>query len=207
MTAHRALRKPPSMPEVVEAFPLAWPLGRPRARRTESARFKTSLGAAINNVRYEVELLGGQCLVISSNLPLRRDGLPMSRGSYIGDVAVAVYFHLKKKPMCFACDRWDRIDDNMQAIAKTIEALRGIERWGSGQMVEQAFTGFLALPAPEQPWQTLGLSTSRPTLDQIDEAHRRLASLHHPDRGGDQHHMARINSARDELYRSVLNDS
>lgn len=191
------------MPEAVEAFPLAWPMGRPRVRRTESGRFKTALGAAINNVRYQVELLGGQRLVISSNLPLRRDGLPMARAGSIGDVGVAVYFDLKKKPMCFACDRWDEIDDNMQAIAKTIEALRGIERWGSGQMVEQAFTGFLSLPAPEQPWQTLGLPTSRPSRDQIDEAHRRLASLHHPDRGGDQHHMARINSARDELYRSI----
>lgn len=191
------------MPETIEAYPLAWPVGRPRAKRTESARFKTALGAAINNVRYEVELLGGQRLVISSNLPLRRDGLPMARAGSIGDVAVAVYFDLKKKPTCFACDRWDQVDDNMQAIAKTIEALRGVERWGSGQMVEQAFTGFLALPAPEQPWQTLGLATSRPTRDQIDEAHRRLAFLHHPDRGGDEHHMARINSARDELYRSI----
>lgn len=196
-------RKPP-VSETIEAYPLTWPMGRPRARTSESARFKTALGTAINNVRYEVELLGGQRLVISSNLPLRRDGFPMSRGSYVADVGVAVYFELKKKPMCFACDRWDKVEDNMQAIAKTIDALRGIQRWGSGQMVEQAFTGFVALPAPEQPWQTLGLSTSRPTRAQIDEAHRRLASQHHPDRpSGDSHVMARINAARDELYRSI----
>lgn len=187
-----------------EAYPLTWPISRPRAKYSESARFQTGLGRAIDNVRREVELLGGQRLVISSNLPLRRDGFPMARGGYIGDVGVAVYFDLKKKPMCFACDRWDKVEDNMQAIAKTIEALRGIERWGSGQMVEQAFTGFVALPAPEQPWQTLGLSTSRPTREQVDEAHRRLAAQFHPDRpGGDTGQMARINAARDELYRSM----
>lgn len=187
------------MSDLIEAYPLAWPAGRPRARYQERARFKTTLGAAISAVQYEVRLLGGTNLVISSNLPLRRDGMPMARPGYIGDLGVAVYFNLKKKPMCFACDRWDQVVDNMQAIAKTIEALRGIERWGSGSMVEQAFTGFLSLPAPEQPWQTLGLETSNPTVEQVEEAHRRLAMKHHPDRGGDSDTMGRINAARDAL--------
>jgi hypothetical protein len=177
-------------------------MGRPRAKYSESARFMTGLGRAIDNVRRQVELLGGQRLVISSNLPLRRDGFPMARGGYIGDKGVAVYFDLKKKPMCFACDRWDKVEDNMQAIAKTIEALRGVERWGSGQMVEQAFTGFVALPAPEQPWQVLGLS-SHATREQIEAAYRKLASEHHPDKGGDSQHMARINAARDALLEGL----
>jgi len=184
---------------VIEAYPLTWPPGRPRSARQETALFKTPLGAAIRRVQREVNLLGGRELVISSNLPLRRDGAPTLRAGYIRDLGVAVYFALKKKPMCFACDRWNKIEDNVQAIAKTIEALRGIERWGSGQMVEQAFTGFVALPAPEQPWQVLGLDTSTPTPDQVEAAYRRLASEHHPDRGGDTHQMARINAARDAL--------
>ena len=43
----------------------------------------------------------------------------------------------------------------MQAIAKTIEALRGINRWGTGDMMEAAFKGFSALPAPDtnKPWR------------------------------------------------------
>ncbi len=191
------------MSDVIEAYPLTWPISRPRAKWQERARFKTALGAAIANVRREVELLGGTALVISSNLPLRRDGIPMARAGYIGDVGVAVYFNLKKRPMCFACDRWDAVQDNMQAVGKTIEALRGIERWGSGSMVEQAFTGFTALPAPEQPWQTLGLDTSHPTPAQIEDAHRRLAMKHHPDRGGNSDTMGRINAARDALLQSI----
>lgn len=180
-----------------EAYPLTWPMGRPRSKHVESARFKTAMGTAITNIQYEVQLLGGTGLVISSNLPLRRDGFPSARAGYIGDLGVAVYFNLKKKPMCFACDRWDKVEDNMQAIAKTIEALRGIERWGSGQMVEQAFTGFTALPAPEQWWQVLSVS-SHANAHQIQEAWRRLASEHHPDRdGGNTQQMARINAARD----------
>lgn len=190
------------MTEAIEAYPLTWPVNRPRAQRVERARFLTALGAAINHVRREVELLGGQRLVISSNLPLRKDGLPVSRAGSISDVGVAVYFDLKKKPMCFACDRWDKVEHNMQAIAKTIEALRGIERWGSGQMVQQAFTGFVALPAPEQPWQVLGLS-SHATRAEVEAAYKKLAALHHPDRGGDSQQMARINTARDAMLTTL----
>lgn len=182
----------------IEAYPLTWPPGKPKQHGRESARFKTSLGKAIQNVQREVNALDGRDLVISSNLPLRKDGAPMARPGYIGEVGVAVYFILKKKPMCFACDRWDKVEDNMQAIARTIEALRGIERWGSGSMVEQAFTGFAALPAPEQPWQVLGVD-SHATKDQVREAYRRLVSDHHPDRGGDEQRMMRINAARDAL--------
>lgn len=188
----------------IEAYPLNWPPGRPRAERRESARFQTTLGMAVDRIREQVRLLGGRALVISSNVPLRRDGLPLGRYGYIVDTGVAIYFTLKSKPMSFACDRWILVEDNMQAIAKTIDALRGIERWASGQMVEQAFTGFVALAAPEQPWQTLGLNVSRPTKQQVDDAHSALAMKWHPDRsGGDTNEMARINAARDDLYRAL----
>ena len=186
-----------------EAYPLQWPAGRPRKQWPERSNFEVTLGRAIRDVQDEVRRLGGSQLVISSNLPLRRDGIPYANASQPKDRGVAVYFRYKKRPMCFACDRWDKIEDNMRAISHTIAALRGIERWGTGQMVEQAFTGFVALPAPEQPWQALGLDTSTPTREQIEDAYRRLAMQHHPDRGGDPQQMARINSARDDLLKNI----
>lgn len=191
------------MADVIEAFPLTWPPGRPRTKWPDQSRFRTTLGVAIREVQNEVGRLGGSNLIISSNLPLRRDGMPYANASQPADRGVAVYFTYKKRPMCFACDRWGKVEENMWAIAKTIDALRGIERWGSGQMVEQAFTGFMALPAPEQPWQTLGLETSAPTRQQVEDAHRRLAMKHHPDRGGDSETMGRINAARDALMDSL----
>jgi len=188
----------------IEALPLNWPASRPRTRYPDVSRFRIQLGAAIKGVQNEVSRLGGTNLIISSNLALRRDGMPYASGNRPTDQGVAVYFNYKKKPMCFACDRWKSIEDNMHAIAKTIDALRGIERWGSGQMVEQAFTGFAALPALEQPWQVLGVS-SHATQDEIRSAYRRLASDNHPDRGGDEHYMARINTARDSLATQTAN--
>jgi len=97
-----------------------------------------------------------------------------------------------------AIDRYDRVADNLAAIAATLEALRGIERHGGGMILDRAFTGFKALPAPEQWFQVLGVSAHASRSD-IDAAYRKLASVHHPDKpGGDHETIARINAARDQ---------
>lgn len=181
-----------------EAYPLTWPLGRPRSRWPEHSNFDVTFGRAIQDIRKEVNLLGGSQLIISSNMPTRRDGLPYANASQPADRGVAVYFKYKGKPMCFACDRWNRVEDNMRAISKTIDALRGISRWGTGDMIQQAFTGFTALPAPESWWQVLGLSGPNVSREEIEQTHRRLIMQHHPDRGGDAEKAARINRARDQ---------
>ena len=60
----------------------------------------------------------------------------------------------------------------------------------------EAFTGFTALPMPEQWFEVLGVSVHA-SREEIEAAYRRLAMQHHPDRGGDGHEMARVNAARD----------
>jgi hypothetical protein len=136
-----------------EAYPLQWPDGRPRTvyYHREKAAFSVTLAKARDSVLHEVQLLAGGRFgpdphtVISSNLALRRDGFPLANQRQPEDPGVAVYFLYKKMPMSFACDRWEKVEHNMQAIAKTIEALRGIARWGTGDMLAAAFTGFVWL--------------------------------------------------------------
>jgi hypothetical protein len=135
----------------VEAFPLQWPLGRPRTPLTMQSRFEQTSGRAISFTLDQIRILGGRNPVISSNIQLRQDGQPYANRRVPDDAGVAVYFTYKSRQMCFACDKWRDAYDNIYAIGKTIEALRGIERWGTGDMVEQAFTGFVALPAPKSP--------------------------------------------------------
>lgn len=193
------------MSEEITGFPLCWPLNKPRhATERRNSPFKAGYDRTIREVKYEVDRLGGSELIISSNLPLRRDGFPLTVKSPPKDPGVAVYFKRRGKPICFACDRWPTVAENLHSVYLTMDALRGIARWGSSEMMEAAFTGFTALPAPEQPWQVLGLSSSRPTREQIDTAHRQLAMKHHPDRqGGSVDAMVRVNAARDDLYREL----
>lgn len=180
-------------------YPLAWPIGRPRTSSRSRSQFRITQANAVQDLAYEVERLGGSQLVITTNIELRRDGLPRSDRGAPRDPGVAVYFTYRKKSKCFACDRWESVGENIRAIGQTIGALRGIERWGSGSMIEQAMQGFTALPAPEQPWQVLECAHDA-TAAAIEAAYKRLAARWHPDRpGGDPDRMARINSARDQM--------
>lgn len=192
---------------MIEAYPLHWPVGRPRARFRDRARFDVTLGRARDNVVHEVQLLCTRYrepgLVISSNLPVRRDGLPYANASQPGDPGVAVYFTYNDKQRCFACDRWNKVEDNLQAIAKSIEALRGLARWGSGDMLEAAFAGFAALPDLSRHWSDVLEVGRNATRAQIDAAYRSLAMSRHPDTGGSVEAMSELNQARDVALAEV----
>lgn len=89
------------------AYPLQWPAGRKRTERyqREHGKFDVSLARARDNIVSEVTLLcGGRWaqdprIIISTNLNLRRDGLPLANQRQPDDVGVAVYF-LYKKSRC-----------------------------------------------------------------------------------------------------------
>lgn len=209
-----------------QAYPLAWPPGWKRTAVRMRAKFsgkagryaagengtsrwepkrELTIGQATQRVMDELRRFGVQDsrVIISSNLQVRLDGLPRSGQANPADPGVAVYWTKGKEGQrCMAIDRYDRVADNLGAIAATLDAMRAIERHGGAAILDRAFAGFKSLPAPEQPWQVLGLS-SHPTRAQITEAYKRLASENHPDRGGDEQTMMRINAARDALLDSM----
>lgn len=180
---------------MTEAFPLQWPNGRPRARRRERSRFSVTFAKARDELFRELSLMGARLPVLSTNVPLRRDGLPYANQPEPSDPGVAVYFQWKDRQVAFACDRWDRVRDNVQAVRHTIAALRGLDRWGTGDMVEAAFRGFEALPPPSSGWRSiLGLPAST-SLDEVEARYRAMAKAAHPDAGGDAERMAALNGA------------
>ncbi|WP_238602705.1 J domain-containing protein [Fimbriiglobus ruber] len=69
-------------------------------------------------------------------------------------------------------------------------------------MVQQAFTGFVALPS-NSPWDVLGLKAGA-NRSEVEVAYREKAKSCHPDRpSGSHEQMARLNAARDVLLRRV----
>ncbi len=179
----------------IEAFPLQWPVDKIRTKCLERARFSTTFSKARDQLHKEIEMLGGSSIILSTDIPLRQDGLPYAARREPNDKGVAVYFIYKKNQMCFACDSWDRIMDNVHAICKTINALRGIARWGTGDMVEQAFSGFVALPEGDN-WKSVLNYCVGDTWIDVDKKYKQLRSNAHPDRdGGSADEFYKLNTA------------
>ena len=163
---------------MVFAYPLHWPEGWRRTLKRKRSNFKCRFRDVRQEVLSEIARIGGSYPMISTNNPVLRSGLPSASALEPDDPGVAVYFLLKGRQMVFACDRWDRVRDNIRAIVKTIEALRGIERWGASDMMERAFTAFQALPPPDDPFANCR------TADEVHQSYRMAAKEQHPDAGG-----------------------
>ena len=183
-----------------EAYPLTWPDGWKRVARRQRSRFEVSgFGKARDFLLAEVKRMGGSGVILSTNIPLRLDGLPYANSREPNDPGVAVYFRYGKREMCFACDAFVTVRENAYAIAKTVEALRGIERWGASDMMERAFRGFAALAATShEDWTTVLECGADADAYTICARYRTLARSAHPDVAGGSHEaMARLNQARE----------
>jgi hypothetical protein len=187
------------------AFPLTWPAGWPRTKTRKRARYRTDFSRAVKDLLRQLKLM--DCpdwnVIISSNIPVKGNGLPYADNRRIHDPGVAVYFRRGESPQVIACDKWDLVADNIRAVGLTVEALRGIARAGASELLDRAFLGFKALPSrgetspAGQWWQVLGVAEDA-SHDVVRAAYRELARKHHPDAGGDAGAMAMINRAWEE---------
>lgn len=193
--------------QIDQRYPLVWPAGWPRTppgRRTDSPFKNMTTDKCFRELMDELNRLGARKIIISSNLKLRQDGMPYSQQPRHNDEGIAVYFTRKGVAMSLACDKFNKREENMRAIAKTIDAIRGIERWGSSDMMERAFTGFVQLAAPadlRQWWQVLGVGENA-TYAEARLAYQRLRSKHHPDNDGDAVEFNAVQVAWEQVERS-----
>ena len=154
-------------------YPLAWPTGWPRTRAgdRERSRFRNaravddqlSMTDATSRLIRECRLLGAANVIVSTNVAVRRDGLPYARQRTPEDPGAAVYFKLESVPegLVLACDRWLRVEDNIAAIAAHIGALRGIDRWGRG-LCPPSVRGIQAAQRGRCPYALVGSPGNRP---------------------------------------------
>lgn len=214
---------------MIAAYPLQWPTGWPRtpAHQRKDASFgkserqysadrqhswtrKRDLTVFDGLERALTELgrmgIDRQDIVVSTNIRTRLDGLPRSGERKPDDPGAAVYWETRKGDRrVMAIDRYTEVADNLAAVALTLEAMRAIDRHGGAQILERAFTGFVALPAPGAvtPWyDVLGVKPTA-TKAEIDSAFRSLMHTAHPDRGGSHNQAAELNRAREEALREI----
>lgn len=201
----------------IAAYPLQWPTGwkRTPADGRKTAKFGKKAPAsfsartldltitqAIQRVLLELQRMGiprDDC-VISTNLILRLDGLPRGTQGRPTDPGAAVYWEDFGARRVMAIDQYSTVEDNLAAIAATLDAMRAIERHGGAVILERAFTGFAALPPPgavvtRDWWDVLECPRSA-SREVILANYRRLRSDWHPDkRGGDSKRFDEVQKA------------
>lgn len=212
----------------ISRYPLQWPAGWKRtaalersigrfgkAERSGGYPYKrdVTLFQAAGRLLQELQRMGihGDDVVLSTNVPTRLDGMPRSDAKAPADPGAAVYWlDDKGQHRCMAIDQYTKVEMNVAALAATIEAMRAIERHGGAAILDRAFTGFAALPAPisagmKRPWrEVLEYGNGPATEADIQRNYRILAKDCHPDKGPDSERavrtakMAELNVARDE---------
>jgi len=185
------------------AYPLEWPADYPRTQRREAARFNSRFAHARDGMIQELRRMGAAHVVVSTNIPTKANGLPYAGQKTPDDPGVAVYFTWQGRQHALACDRWTTVADNLQALRKSIEAMRGLDRWGASGILERAFEGFQRLDAPGEKswWEVLGVARDAP-MEEIWKAHKRRRGETHPDRpGGDATEFDRVERAMQEARR------
>lgn len=210
------------MSETASRYPLSWPVGWVRTnpgfrRRAQFGRVGRDAGGrstgkraltiaeAVDRLGDELRRLRATNELLSTNVPLNLQGWPMGRSAEPQDPGAAVYFRLKGRARSLACDKWDRVADNIAAIAEHIEALRAVERYGVGS-IEQAFAGYAALTSGKRSWwEVLGFKgPDGVTREAVEDTYRRLAKERHPDTPGGTHDaFTELGEAKDSALLEV----
>jgi hypothetical protein len=153
-------------------------------RRTKAV----ALPIAVDRLEDQLQRLGAQAIVLSTNLELRLNGQPRAGQRDPEDPGAAVWFNLNRKRMVLACDKWVRVADNIAALAAHIRSIRSVENYGVGTM-EQAFAGYRTLEdfsGGDMPWKrVLGFGVeTHPTLAEVESKYRTRMKEIHPDMSG-----------------------
>lgn len=198
------------------SYPLEWPSGvertTPGKRKNANFKEKTTTGkwkrksmnTATSDLMNEIDLWGGKNVVLSCNVPHRKDdGMPYAKYKKPEDPGAVIYFQVDDEHWNVPIDTYTRVPDNIYAIYRTLNHLRAIERDGGKTVANRAYTNFKALPEAgagtgSKWYEILGVDyyASEP---EIIKAYRRKAKVYHPDKpNGSREKWNELQEARDQ---------
>lgn len=200
-----------------------------RTRWPGTSPFKASLTATQSLLSNELRMLGATEVVLQLDIErrhlrvdgsLRADARPRS-GAVILNFTIAGSRDGKRptQHLQFAMDAHDKYQDNLRAIALTLQSLRAIDRYGVTKGGQQ-YQGWAKLTAPARDMSPSEAATclamncslaysasellfampSPSHADKVRDAYRIAARHLHPDMpGGDERLFKKVTAARDIL--------
>lgn len=129
-------------------LPAVWPTGprTPAAERRKS-QFTAPWGRTMEQLEYELRMLeAAEPIILEAGYQpheLRLDGFPR-KGARPTDPAVIISFSSRVGPLRYACDTFLTHEDNLRALALSLQALRAVDRYGAAR--GEQYQGWAALP-------------------------------------------------------------
>ncbi len=171
-----------------------WPGKQTASYQRRRAPFRASYAKTLDLLESELNHLSAKDILIQAFFKreqIRNDGWPRSsaRPSQPG---VVLNFQVNRESYSYPCDRFDGWEDNLRAIALSLQALRAVDRYGVTRGHEQ-YQGFrrLAAALPVNPQNAAveflakHAGVSFDSVQNDPEAAYRLAARQlHPDSGG-----------------------
>ena len=196
----------------ITPLPLTWPGKATPSHARKRAPFKTIETRALRLLEREIRMLGGRNVTIAVDAEarqIRQDG-QLRADARPKSAAVVVSFDTKDARLEFPSDRFAFFWSNIDAVARTLEDLRRVDRYGVQQ--GRQYAGFKALPASTAPTMSVAdaavviaraVGAERyPAIDIVHHAGvarvavRLARSKSHPDAGGDPELFDEVSSAK-----------
>ena len=174
----------------------SWPEPFDAERSRRPSPFSAPLSETAYRLGVELRALEARDAILEVAVDpadFRRDGYPraQARGRHPGVVlSIPASIH---GPLRYFTDEFDGWQENLRAIALSLEALRRVDRYGVARRGEQ-YRGWTALPAGSA--QEEQLERGRRLIREAGSVSAALQA-HHPDRGKDPEDMIAVLAARD----------
>lgn len=176
-----------------------WPGVPAAAHKQRRSLFSSSYSKTLELLDGEMTKIRAKDILIQTYMTrdqIRNDGWPRAGINKPKSPGVILTFRREGKTVSMPCDRFDRWEDNLRAIALSLAVLRSVDRYGVTQSGEQ-YRGWESLPAPDKNtpsrsdaaeiiarWSGIKayliIADGSTCRDAVNEAMRRT----HPDKGG-----------------------
>jgi hypothetical protein len=172
-----------------------------QANERKKSLFKAPWNRTMSLLERELMNLGASEVILEGGWrsdQIRVDGYPYAKATASHPAVILRFRDAENKPLAFPCDRFETWEDNVRAIALSLEALRAVDRFGVTKHSEQ-YQGFKAIEAAKQ-WtvddaaQFLSVKTEMRVDVLLNDselyrrAYRAAARVMHPDVIGSNPH-------------------
>ena len=185
------------------------PLSAPIPLGHRRSLFSASMASTVRLLATELRALDAKRVVLELDVPdrmLRLDGLPRA-DARPNSPAVALAFESRFGPLRYETGEFTTWQDNLRAIALSVQALRAVDRYGVSRRGEQ-YRGRRALPTSTDPADAIQTREQAQAflrewnpggVDDWSVVVRRAIGSTHPDHGGDPSEFRKVMRAKELL--------